>query len=232
VYWTTQTLVFGRHSLLNTHWSSCTMDHLTVLASVFAIHLLATISPGPNFAVVTHAALNQSRETGIVAAVGVAAGSLAWAAAAFLGLAVVLAKFAWLYGALKLAGGLYLAYSGFRLWRLSRAPLSPPSGTSSVRHTPWQAFRLGFLTNMANPKSVIFFGAIFAALLTPALPAWVPLVAMLIVFANALLWYVAVAYFFSAQHTRTHYQRLKGRIDKLVGAVLMLMGVRLMMPTR
>lgn len=119
------------------------MDHLAVLASVFAVHLLATISPRPNFAAVTLAALNQSRGTGVV-----------------------------------------------------------------------------------------FFGAIFAALLTPALPAWVPLVAMLIVFANALLWYVAVAYFFSAQATRARYRRFKGRIDKVVGGVLMLMGVRLMMPTR
>ncbi|MCA1737551.1 MAG: LysE family transporter, partial [Actinobacteria bacterium] len=70
------------------------MSYAVVLGSVFAIHVLAMISPGPNVLVVTQTALSDTRRAGIVTALGVAVGSTLWSSAALFSLSVVFAQFA------------------------------------------------------------------------------------------------------------------------------------------
>ena len=209
------------------------MSYAVVLGSIFAVHLLAMISPGPNVLVVTQTALGHTRRAGIVTALGVATGSAMWSSAALFSLSVVFAQFTWLYGGLKLLGGMYLLYLGIKLWRTAdRHPLVPSSSTRATVHTDWQAFRLGLLTNLTNPKAVIFFGSIFAALLTPGLPMWVKLAAIGIVVVDAAGWHVALACFFSTRRAQHVYLRLKRWVDRVAGAALAFLGLRLMLPSR
>jgi threonine efflux protein len=81
------------------------MNYVVVLGSIFAVHVLAMISPGPNVLVVTQTAISHTRRIGGVTALGVAAGSTIWSSAALFSLGVVFAQFAWLYGGIKLLGG-------------------------------------------------------------------------------------------------------------------------------
>ncbi len=85
---------------------------------------------------------------------------------------------------------------------------------------------------MTNPKAVVFFGSIFAALLTPALPMWVKLVAIGIVAVDATGWHVALACLFSTRRTQQIYRRIKGWVDRVAGASLAFLGLRLMLPSR
>ena len=126
-----------------------------------------------------------------------------------------------------------MLYLGIRLWRgADHRPPVPASSTHTTVHTDWQAFRLGLLTNLTNPKAVIFYGSIFAALLTPVLPMWVKLVAIGIVAVDATSWHVALACFFSTQRAQRVYWRIKGRVDRVAGAALAFLGLRLMLPSR
>jgi RhtB (resistance to homoserine/threonine) family protein len=209
------------------------MNYAVVLSSVFAVHVLAMISPGPNVLIVTQTAMSHTRRAGIVTALGVAIGSTIWSSAALFGLSVVFAQFAWLYGGIKLLGGMYLLYLGSRLWRTAdHHSLVPSSSTHATVHTDWQAFRLGLLTNLTNPKAVIFFGSIFAALLTPALPMWVKLAAISIIAVDATGWHVALACFFSTRRAQEVYRRIKHWVDRIAGAALALLGLRLILPSR
>ena len=54
------------------------MDYAVVLGSVFAVHMVAMVSPGPNFLIVTQTAISRTRRTGIVTALGVATGAAIW----------------------------------------------------------------------------------------------------------------------------------------------------------
>src|ERR687885_470648 len=99
------------------------MNHAVVLSSVFAVHVLAMTSPGPNVLVVTQTAIGHTRRAGIVTALGVATGSAVWSGAALFGLSVVFEQLAWLYGGLKLLGGTYLLYLGIKLWRTADHPV-------------------------------------------------------------------------------------------------------------
>ena len=203
------------------------MNYATVLASIFAVHVLAIISPGQNVLIVSQTAMGRGRSAGVAVALGIATGAGIWSTAASMGLSVVFAHFAWLYGGLMLAGGVYLLYLGIVLWRAADHPLAQPASQGAAVDTAWRAFRLGLFTNLTNPKAVIFYGGIFGAFLTPELPTWVRLAAIGVIVINSTGWHVAMACLFSTERAQQIYKRLKPWIDRLAGSALALLGVRL-----
>ena len=135
------------------------MNYAVVLSSVFTIHVLAMISPGPNVLIVTQTAMDHTRRAGIVTALSVAAGSAIWAGTALFGLSIVFEQLAWLYGGLKILGGMYLLYLGIKLWCIADHPPAISSFTHAPANTDWRAFLLGLLTNLTNPKALVFLAA-------------------------------------------------------------------------
>ena len=206
------------------------MTYAVVLGSVFVVHVLAMLSPGPNVLVVTQTAASRTRRAGVLVALGIASGAALWSGAALLGLSVLFAQVAWLYGALTMMGGIYLLYIAFRLWRGADRPLVLASGVRTSTQTDRQAYQLGLLTNLTNPKALVFYGSIFAALLTPDLPVWVKVAAFTIIVANSTVWHVALACFFSTERTQRFYLRVKLWIDRIAATLLALLGLRLMLP--
>ena len=205
-----------------------------MLAGVGAVHALAMLSPGPNVLVVTQTALADSRRAGVWTALGVATGTALWASAALFGLGLLFAQWAWLTVAVELAGGVYLVYLGVRVWRgADRDPFSAAAAAAPVRidrpkQSDVRAFRVGLLTNLTNPKALMFFGSIFAALLPTALPLPIKLAAIVIVAVNSLVWHVALACFFSARGTQSVYVRIKPWLDRAAAVLLVCLGLRLL----
>jgi threonine/homoserine/homoserine lactone efflux protein len=89
------------------------------------------------------------------------------------------------------------------------------------------AYALGTVTQLANPKVVVFFGSIFVALLPAHAPAWVYVTAVVIVFLNEIGWYSVVALVFSSARPRAAYMRAKVWIDRVMAGFLALIGARL-----
>ena len=208
-----------------------TASYALALVGIGAVQLLAAMSPGPAFLTVTRVSVGESRHAALAAALGVATATLIWAVAATLGMHVLLTEAAWLYDVLKLIGGGYLVWLAVEAWRHADTPLAPGANSLAGMST-WQAWRLGFGTNLANPKVIVFFGSIFVALFRPDTPAWVRLAALVIVAANEIGWYVAVALLFSSRAAQTTYRRAKRWIDRVTGAVMMIFGLRLILGVR
>nr|MDQ3397967.1 LysE family transporter [Deinococcota bacterium] len=141
-------------------------SYFAVLVSIMAVHAIAMISPGPNFFIVTQTAISHSRRNGVFVAFGIACAAALWSSAALLGLNLLFERASWLYQGVRVLGGAYLLYLGVQSWHYASHPLAV---TAKVLVTPsgWQSFRTGFITNLTNPKSVVFFGGMFAALLPP-----------------------------------------------------------------
>jgi len=208
-----------------------TASYLLTLASIGAVQLMAAMSPGPAFLVITRISVGEARRVALAAAFGVANAALFWAIAATLGVHVLLAEAAWLYGALKLAGGAYLVWLGIQAWRHGGTALAP-ARSSTLNMNCWQAWRLGFSTNLANPKVIVFYGSIFAALFAPDTPGWARIAALLIVAANESWWFALVALLFSSRPAQTAYRRARRWIDRATGAVMMIFGLRLILGAR
>jgi threonine/homoserine/homoserine lactone efflux protein len=208
------------------------MEPVIVLASMLGAILIGAISPGPSFILVARTAIAVSRLDGMAAALGMGLGASVFAGAALLGLHAVLASVPSVYMALKLLGGAYLLYLAFRLWRGAGEPIALPAACGGVPASVLKSFFLGLGTQLSNPKTAVVYASIFAALL-PTGQTWSSgLVVVSLIFAVETAWYALVAVAFSAERPRQGYLRSKLWIDRIAGAVMGFLGLKLMSELR
>src|SRR5262245_52452459 len=98
---------------------------LADLAGVLAIWILAVVSPGPAFLVLSQQAIGRSRAAGLGAAFGIATGAILFAALTMWGFTAVVTQISWLGTALRIFGAIYLVYLGLSLFASGSGP---PSG--------------------------------------------------------------------------------------------------------
>lgn len=206
------------------------MDYLGSLASLFVIHILALVSPGPNVFIVTQTAMSRERRSGVLVAFGLATGAAIWSTTALIGLTIVTERLAWLYEALRLIGGCYLVYLGVNLWRHADERIEA-HGSASVSSAAI-AYRTGLFTTLTNPKAAIFFSGVFAAVLPASIPLWVKIAAVLLVVLDSTAFHVGLALFFSTEGVRRLYERIKKRVDRIAGTVLATLGLRIVVGSR
>lgn len=205
------------------------MQELSALAGVLAALTVGVISPGPSFVMVARTAVSASRSNGLAAALGMGAGGVVFALAALLGLQAILLAVPSLYLVLKVAGGIYLAYLGFRIWRSAKHPLvvqgEPSGGGASLP----RSLVLGFVTQVSNPKTAIVYASVFAAFLPAASSIGFDFALVTIVFAIEAGWYAIVALALSSERPRRAYLRYKAGVDRVAGGVMMLLGLKLVL---
>ncbi|HYI01542.1 LysE family translocator [Hyalangium sp.] len=197
-----------------------------ILVPLALAHLVAVASPGPSFLIVAQTSARHSWRLGVHAAIGMAIGALVWALAALLGLGALFLKFTWLYGVVRLAGGVFLLWVAFQIWRHSGDPLEmavQSEGETDGRRVLLSALRV----QLSNPKPAVFYGSIFVALLPPETPLSVKIAALCIITLNEFLWYSFVAVALSRQLVRQAYLRWKAWIDRITAGVLGFLGIRL-----
>ncbi|MCW0233838.1 MAG: LysE family transporter [Ferrovibrio sp.] len=206
------------------------MDTLLPLFSIIAAIALGAISPGPSFVLVARTAIAGSRRAGLGTALGMGLGGLVFASLALLGLIALLAQVAWLYLGLKIAGGLYLLYLAYRLWRGAGEPLVMDTSGVTAGAGFGRSVLVGLLTQLSNPKTAVVYAGIFAALLpSQQLPLWLALALPAAIFGVECGWYALVATAFSAGGPRRVYLGAKGWIDRLAGGVMAALGLRLIL---
>ena len=188
-------------------------------ATVALAHLLAAMSPGPSFVLSVRTASSEGLRPALALAAGFGLGAALWAAAALLGLAILFEAAPWVLVALKLLGGAYLIWIAWNLWRHAREPL-PPVAPGAAPQGTLAAARRGLLTQLANPKVSVFFGAVFVGIVPADATALGKALLLLNIFAVETLWYVLVAGLFSTPRARTGYARWKAALDRAFGACL------------
>jgi threonine/homoserine/homoserine lactone efflux protein len=199
---------------------------LTAFMAAWLLHLIAAASPGPAVLMTARTGMTEGFMTGVWVAVGVGLGAVTWAIAALFGLAVLFEIAPALLWGYKLAGGLFLCWIAWQMWSHASTPLEMRAEGASAR-TPRSAFRLGLVTNLANPKPAIFFGAVFVGTVPPGttLP-WIGAL-LVMVFLNEVVCNAIVARAFSFDAPRRTYARLKTVIDRTFGGILALLGVKI-----
>ena len=130
------------------------------LAAFLGVSLVVIVVPGQDTALTIRNTLAGGRRSGVLTAVGVSTGQACWTLAASAGVVALLRASEPAFLTLRLVGAVYLVFLGVQ------ALLSALRGTlegsflasgSARRLRPRIAFRQGFVSNLANPKMVVFF---------------------------------------------------------------------------
>jgi threonine/homoserine/homoserine lactone efflux protein len=198
-------------------------DLVVALLSIAGALTIGAMSPGPSFVMVARTAVAVSRADGLAAALGMGVGGVLFAVLALLGLHVVLTAVPALYIAFKIAGGAYLVYLGWIMWRSARQPL----GFEDAPLRPGRSFWLGLLTQLSNPKTALVYASVFVSLLPREVPVAGAVALVAVIFTIEAGWYALVAWALSARSPRAAYLRSKTWIDRAAGTVMAALGLKL-----
>jgi threonine/homoserine/homoserine lactone efflux protein len=204
------------------------MHEISALIGIAVALAIGAMSPGPSFVMVARTAASSNRLNGLSAALGMGMGGLLFAIISLLGLQSLLLAVPTLYIVLKVAGGLYLAYLGVKIWRGANHSLSTKSdgqqqaGSSLLRH-----FTLGFATQLSNPKTAIVYASVFAAFLPSEQSFQFSASVIALVFIVEAGWYSLVALLLSTEAPRKSYLRYKSWVDRAAGGVMIALGLKL-----
>ncbi|WP_296257298.1 MULTISPECIES: LysE family translocator [unclassified Pseudomonas] len=197
------------------------MEYVQSLAVLISVYMISLISPGPNFIVVTRTSMAVSRKAGLFAGLGLACASLSWAILAMAGVALLIAHFQWLQRALEWAGAAYLIWLGIKMIAGAKQPLR----LTGTAEPTWQgAMRRAYVVSMTSPKSLAFFGGVFAVVIPAHAPLWFLLVVGGLCFVLSALWYCGVALCFSNRRIASGFLRFKAPIERGMGSVLIVLG--------
>jgi len=81
---------------------------LMLFMTVAVLHIVALVTPGPDFFFVSQTAVSRSRKEAMMGVLGITGGVMVWSGVALLGLNLILEKMAWLHSIIMVGGGLYL----------------------------------------------------------------------------------------------------------------------------
>lgn len=200
---------------------------LVALMTLVFIHFCALITPGPDFFLVSQTAVSRSRKEAMLVVLGICLGAMLWSLLALMGLNIIFEKMAWLKHGLFIAGGLYLCWLGFQMLRSALSKNKQDVQAMVLPQSPYLFFMKGFLTNLSNPKAIIYFGSVFSLFLANPVFDQHHSLLFIIVSIETLLWFTLVAFVFSLPAFRIAYQNFAKWIDGISGGVFTMLGLYL-----
>jgi threonine/homoserine/homoserine lactone efflux protein len=187
-------------------------------------------APGPNVLAILHASLSDGRPAGRAVAMGVMTGTVVWAALTTAGLSALLSSYSAALTAIKIAGGIYLAW--LALQALISAARGPEPLPSSPGHTPegtWRSRYLrGLIIQITNPKAALVWIAIVSIGVRERAPVWVPLAIVIGATILSIVIHGTYAQVFSAPGVVRLYGRARRGIDATLGVTFGYVAYRLL----
>lgn len=200
------------------------MELLLSFGAFGVVALLAAMSPGPDFLVVSKNSVGHSRKAGIMTALGVGLGNSIHVTYTVIGIGLIISQSIFLFSAIKIAGALYLVYLGVHL--MTERQEEAPIASSEMPIGSRQAFKQGFLTNVLNPKATLFFVSVFSQFVSPSLPVAVRTLFGAEAVVVVSLWFIALAFVLTVAPVRAVIGKVQARVMKVMGAALLLLGVK------
>ena len=205
------------------------------LPFLLAITLLS-VTPGVDTLLVIRSTARGGIRDGIVTSLAICCGLFVHATVSALGISLILLQSAWAFGVLKLLGAAYLIWLGVQSLLSARrgAPLPVAGMGTPRRDVPlWLPVREGFLSNVLNPKTVVFYMAFLPQFIAPGDPAllkslWLALVHFVI----ANLWQIAIALMVGRAGHWLAKRWVSRTLDGVTGAVLVAFGAKLALQQR
>lgn len=198
----------------------------------FIAILLLTMTPGLDTALVIRNTTRGGWKDGITCSLGICCGLFVHATMSAVGLSVVLVSSAELFTVVKTIGAIYLIWLGVQSIRstFSHSQSIDVNSNKNVEARSLKvSFKEGFLSNILNPKTAVFYLALLPQFINPEYNAFAQSLLMAgIHFVIAMIWQGGIALLVEKAKELMSSEKVTKRIERVTGAVLVLLGVNLL----
>jgi threonine/homoserine/homoserine lactone efflux protein len=201
------------------------MLDLGLILTVVLIHSVALVSPGPDFVIACRNTMLYNRKTGIFTAVGFGLGIGVHISYAVFGLTWLISNNEVVFSLIQYAGASYLVFIGVQSLRSQNIAISNDSTKAKRKISKWKAVRIGFLTNVLNPKATLFFLSLFSTVLNPSVSSETLTLISIILVISTIIWFSLVAIFVSRRQFMIIVNRYEKRVNQFFCILLIGIGV-------
>lgn len=203
-----------------------------ILPAFFAVSAAIIVTPGQDTALTLRNTLAGGRRGGVFTALGVAAGQAVWTLAASAGVVALVSLSSTAFAIVRFAGAAYLVFLGARAllaaWRGGAEREAASEGAPPSRLAPAAAFRQGLLSNLANPKMVVFFTSLLPQFIARDDARFAALLLLGAMFCTmTLLWLALIAATIARAGAVLRHAGVRRALEGAMGAVLVAFGLRL-----
>lgn len=199
-------------------------DFIGEFIAVIMITILAVISPGADFAIVTKNSYLYGRKMGVFTSLGISFGVLIQVAYVLLAIAILFAYTPYIFNMMKYIGATYLIYIGYKT--LIQKPIMDTSSGTNLSVV--QALKFGFFTNALNPKTTLFIMSTYTQIVSLATPKIILIGYGLFMSFTHFLWFAAVSILFSTVSLRQKMLRQQVLMNRVIGTILCILGFALL----
>ncbi|MBX2832403.1 MAG: LysE family translocator [Rhodospirillales bacterium] len=220
------------------------------IIAVGIITILAVISPGPDFAMVTRLAISRGRQAGVMCAIGIGSGVSVHLAYTVIGLGVLFASNVWILTSLRYLGAAYLIWLGISalwpdirrlfIWKkpqktndvsaniIAASPSLGPMQPKPDQKRNGSAFWAGFACNALNPKTMLFIVSLFSQVISPNTPIIQEFGYGIYIATCHMIWFALVAVALTLPAVQARIAAVKEWIERAAGLCLAGLGIKLL----
>jgi RhtB (resistance to homoserine/threonine) family protein len=204
------------------------MEISALTTYLIAITLL-TLTPGVDTMLVIRNTARGGWRDGAASSLGICSGLFVHATISAVGISVILLQAAWAFSTLKLAGAAYLVWLGACSWRkvFRRDSFKVVNGMTSGSFRLRRSLREGFLSNVLNPKTAVFYMAFLPQFINPTHSALAQsLLLAALHFIIAMIWQCLLALMVKQLKRWLQRPAISQCFDGITGTVMIALGLR------
>ena len=195
--------------------------------SIAIIHLLAVMSPGPDFALIIRQSLSYGRKISIITSIGIGTGILFHILYCVIGLGMIISKYSYVFNLIKISGALYLMYIGYK--SISSKTLLKTEGNILSNNTSnIDSFFTGLITNVLNPKATLFFLSLYIFIINEQPSVYIQAFYGLWMSIVTALWFCFLSIILTNNSIAKRINKFSNFTQKAMGVMLILIGFKLL----
>lgn len=200
---------------------------MSLLLTICLLHFVAQLSPGPDVLLIAKSAASNTRLNTLKIIAGISAGIVVWVVLTLMGFTVLVEQFPWIQQVLMIVGGVFLAKMGWGMLNggLKLLKQEVALDSSEEIEKPQNYFLQGLLTNLSNPKTLIYFSSVFSLALSSSAGSDLKTQLAFIIPIQTFLVFSLLMMIVSMPKIKVLYQRAGSYIDIISGGLFLAFAV-------
>lgn len=205
--------------------------YLDQFISIAIIHLVAVLSPGPDFTIVLRQSVVSGRKQAVFTSIGIGVGILFHILYCVIGIDFISSSNNYILYIIKYLGASYLMYIGFKsiLSKKINIKIANKNDIKNKIYSYRKSFTLGFLTNILNPKASLFFLSLFSIIIDYNTPLSLQLLYGLWMSIITAIWFCLLSFLTTVKISKIFISKYALLIDKIMGVVLVIISIKLIL---